>query len=122
MRNYIYGLLGCLTALALYSFLQSQYSDYRAKAETEGLIYKLEVLQKSLENGFQKTGEFSISSSTVTNSEDLKPVVLKNGTIIVQGRSEGQLLVLTPNVEDGKVHWRCYVGPDRARPNKCRSE
>lgn len=124
MKNYFYGLLGGLTALALYFFLQAQYSDYRAKAETEGLIFKTEALQRSLEEIFQKTGKFdsSTASKAITIGDSPRHILLENGTIIVRGSIEGQLLVLTPKVEGGKVQWRCYVGPDKARPNNCRSE
>jgi hypothetical protein len=124
MKSYFYGLLGCLTALALYLFFQAQYSDYRAKAETEGLVFKMEALQRSLEDVFQKTGKFDsvMASKTINQSDGPKPIILENGTIIVRGRIEGQLLVLAPKVEGGKVQWRCYVGPDKARPSNCRSE
>lgn len=124
MKSYFYGLLGCLTVLALSFFFQAQYSDYRAKAETESLVYRMEVLQRSLEDVFQKTGKFEniAPQKNLTIGEGPQPILLENGTIIVRGRLEGQLLVLTPKVEAGKVQWRCYVGPDKAKPTNCRSE
>lgn len=124
MKSFVYGLSGFFVGLIVYLSVLPLYSDYRAKAETEGLVFKMEALQRSLEDAFQKTGKFDsvMASKTITNGDGPKPIILENGTIIVRGRIEGQLLVLAPKVEGGKVQWRCYVGPDKARPSNCRSE
>ena len=123
MKNYLYGLFGCITALILYTFLLSLYSDYRAKAEVESWVFKVEILQQALEDGFQKTGKFEIkpTSKKINQNEVVKTAIFENGTIVVEGGSAGQLLVLIPKVENGKIHWRCYAGPDKARPNNCKS-
>jgi hypothetical protein len=124
MKSFIYGLSGFFVGLILYFSVLPLYSDYRSKVETEGLVLKMEALQRSLEDAFQKTGKFdsAIASKTITNGDNTKPILLENGTIIVRGRIDGQLLVLIPKVEDRKVQWQCYVGPEKARPNSCRSE
>lgn len=124
MKSFVYGLSGFFVGLIMYLSVLPLYSDYRANVETEGLVFKMEALQRSLEEVFQKTGKFDSgrASKAVDQSDGSKLIILENGTIIVRGRIEGQLLVLTPKVEGGTVQWRCYVGPDKARPSNCRSE
>lgn len=123
MKSFFYGLSGFFVGLVLYLSVLPLYSDYRAKAETEGLVFKMEASQRLLEVIFQKTGKFdsAVPSKTTANANDPKPLIFDNGTIIVKGNVEGQLLLLIPAIEGGAVRWRCYVGPENATPKNCRS-
>lgn len=124
MKSFVYGVSGFFVVLITYLAVLSLYSDYRAKAETEGLVFKMESLQRSLEDIHQKTEKFdsSLVPGIINKGDGPSPIILENGTIIVRGSVEGQLLVLVPKVEGDKVRWRCYVGPEKARPSNCRSE
>lgn len=124
MKSFVYGISGFFVVLITYLAVLPLYSDYRVKAETEGLVFKMEPLQRSLEDVLQKTGKFdsSLVSGILDKGDDPRPIILESGTIIVRGSVEGQLLVLAPKVEGNKVRWRCYVGPEKARPSNCRSE
>lgn len=124
MKSFIYGLSGFFVGLIIYLAVLPLYSDYSARAETVELIYGIEGLQRSLEEGFQKTGKFDgvLASKTMNQGADPKPIILENGTIIVRGHIEGQLLVVAPKVEGGKVQWRCYVGPRKTTPIDCLPE
>ncbi len=121
MRNFVYGVLGAFLGIAIYLVVSPQYSDYRAKAETERWIYELEPLQNRLAESYQKSGKFDVALTSQTALQLAeKPTVYKSGTIVMQGGYAGQVLLMTPSVTNGKVQWHCWVGPKSAMPKACR--
>lgn len=120
MKSYIYGFLGCTTALVLYLYLYSQYSDYRDKVEVNELMFRAESVQREVEDHLKKAGNFDGVARKNRGAQD-GLTVFENGIVILNGR-RGQLLVLIPKVGGDRVLWGCYVGPERAKPVNCRSE
>lgn len=120
IKIYIYTFLGCISALVFSSFLYSQYSDYRGRANVQELMFGAEGLQRELEENFKKTGK--IDGGWRGNRELQDGVMIaENGVLVLKGR-RGELLVLIPKAGSDGVQWSCYVGPEKDRPANCRAE
>jgi hypothetical protein len=122
MKHFVYGLFGCITALLLFVIFQTQYSDYRAKAELGKLFFEAEPLQRTLEDAFRKTGKFDASSLPLSKKEgDATPArVFENGTIVLRAPVSGESLVLIPTMENGQVRWACFAGLHKDKPSSCK--
>ncbi len=118
---FVYGMLGLLTSLLIYLVVLPIYSDYRAVVETEALVFKMDGLQRSVEDVFQKNGrlDFDPASADEMELDGQTVIVLRNGVLIARGGTDGQLVVQVPQVEEGKLRWRCFVGPERLTPTNC---
>ncbi|NHZ81032.1 hypothetical protein F2P44_17385 [Massilia sp. CCM 8695] len=42
------------------------------------------------------------------------------GVIIAKGGRDGQMIVLSPSLLDGKIQWRCIGAPDHDMPARCK--
>lgn len=86
------------------AFLQAEISDYALKNKTLYGAGKGLISFHDLDN--------NVTFFKVTDS----------GTIIVQGGSKQQLVVLIPEMHGTELRWTCLVSPTDAAPIFCRKE
>lgn len=120
MKHFVYGLFGCITALLLFVIFQTQYADYRAKAELEKLFFEAEPLQRTLEDSFRKAGKFDASAIPKKEGDTTPARVFENGTIVIGAPLTGESLVLIPTTETGQVRWTCFTGQHKNKPSSCK--
>lgn len=116
-------------ALVLLWFLLvvPQYADYSSAIQTSEILALLEPTRA-------RVGERVLRAGTVAGSgaglvipdwpESRIPIrfrhVTSDGVVIVQGAKKGQVVVLVPSLEGGKVVWVCVGGSARDVPSSCR--
>jgi hypothetical protein len=127
MRSFILGFLGMLTALVLAGYAYSMYGDYRSEAQSSAWFIELLPAMQEIEaqarqqNTLAGTGaHIGKATPRMTRVNFLR--VEDQGTIIVRGGSDGQVIVLIPQFDKGNVSWRCIGGPSRAVLPDCRDQ
>jgi hypothetical protein len=114
-------LSGFLTAFVLILIAIPQYNDYRDVTETrrwfDGLRPVMDGIEKNIvENASLVGADAGMEKTLLLKPEEKRPDVFeitRLGEIILQGGSHGQLLILIPAFEEGKVRWRCFANPQR---------
>jgi hypothetical protein len=122
--------LGFVTALLLILIVIPQYSDYRHVAETQRWVGEIRPVMERIEKNILKNASLvdaniGVDKMLLSGGEAKQPDVFeitRLGEIILRGGSHGQLLILIPAFEEGKVRWRCIGGPERIVPKTCRKE
>jgi hypothetical protein len=114
------GFLGALLVLILVALIYTQYSDYRAAAETSGWLNDIDETKTNIEKNILR------NKSTIRSGEDIQmptfhvptpptyTKIMNNGTIILKGGREGQLVVLVPTFTNTEVIWSCVGGSSKA--------
>jgi Tfp pilus assembly major pilin PilA len=125
MRCFLFGLMGAVLVLLSAAIIVPQYSDYSSLAQTSAWLVDIEPLQSKIEENAARKGRIDIpnSSETLPEFQAGKPrffKVSRNGVILMKGGKQGQFVMLTPEIVDGKVVWTCIGGPDDAVPVVCR--
>lgn len=126
MKCFLKGAIGALCVLVLAAVIIAQYSDYRARAETDGMLVQLGVVQRAIEADAVKRGTFA---GTATQFVHALPVVTNvrllevndTGTIVAKGGRNGQMIILSPSLIEGKIRWRCVGAPDKDMPRQCQA-
>ena len=126
MACFLKGLLGALLMLALAAAIIPQYSDYRALAETSNLLVQLEPVQRAIEADAVKQKSFAGMAKHLANTAFIPNKltvfeVTEAGVIIAKGGRDGQMIILSPSLLDGKITWRCLGAPDHDVPARCKS-
>ena len=123
----VIAILGILLAIAI-----PAYQDYLARARAaEGLNMaapaKLAVSESTLSSVDGRTFPTSNSAAGYTAATSTYVASIAVGTagaitVTTQntGCSGGQTFTLTPNVDAGKVGWRCEASNDACAPASCR--
>ena len=128
IRDMLAGAVGMLILIGLVTLIVlPQYSDYRERARVSGLLSGLSGLKNDV-------AEMSLSAGSLTGVGPLVSVgayphlareadftrVLENGEILVRTNGEGSFFMLQPVIEQDTVNWKCFGGPKRDMPSKCR--
>ncbi|MDQ1831370.1 pilin [Massilia scottii] len=126
MRCFLKGFLGALLMLALAAVIIPQYSDYVARAETGVLLVLLEPVQRAIEADAAKQKSFAGMAKHLALPAKIADKltvfeVSDAGEIIAKGGRNGQMIILSPSLLDGKITWRCLGAPDHDVPARCRS-
>ncbi|SMC27281.1 hypothetical protein SAMN02745857_02784 [Andreprevotia lacus DSM 23236] len=120
------GAAGTLSALVLAALGHAQYADYRARAESGGMLLQLAPLQQQIAARAMASKSFSgVGKGLNTALHDLSlPAALQvqdNGTLLAWGRHQ-QLIVLLPQFDAaGHVVWTCAGGSASDVPAACRT-
>lgn len=119
MRAFLFGFLGFFVAALLYAVVSSQYSDYRAASQTSGWAVGSHDTRAVIAANALRDKSLALAGVGVPPPSfpgfrsEQKPdhsEVTENGIILMQGGADGQLIVLIPSLERGKVSWRCLGG------------
>lgn len=126
MRYFLLGLAGGSLVLVGFFIVISQYSDYQARAETDGWIVQVRSIQDTVAQTAvkQKTllGVDKLVDRGAFRGEHVDVFeIMESGVIIARGGREGQVIVLIPSLIGETITWRCIGGPARAMPSKCRN-
>ena len=124
MKLFLLGLIGSLLLIVVAALVVSQYSDYRARAETDGwlaqikpiqvIIEKNAIQQKSLMNAGKNVNKETLQNLDVNFFE-----ITETSILILRGGREGQIIILIPSLTAEQVTWRCIGGPAQAIPSRC---
>lgn len=122
MKRFLQCFFAFLLAFFLFVVAVLSYSDYTARSQTAGwfkfITNTKTTLEKSLlANEAIKAYDFS--------NEDFKikrGLVQSNGTIIMQGGLDNQVIVLIPTIQNNTVKWSCIGGSKEAVPFACRPQ
>jgi hypothetical protein len=127
MRSFLLGFCGALTVLVASAMLAPFYSDYRAAAETSAWMNEIRPLQRQIEEAAlkqgtlrgvkERLGQISLDAPALDVLE-----VLDGGAIVLRGGRNGQLLVVVPSFDSGKVSWRCIGGSKNAVLGACKQK
>lgn len=125
MKCFLKGFFGAFAAMAIAAVAIPQYSDYRAYAETQRWLVEIEPLRLRIEERGLRAGTLKDVSVGLTKPDFRSgtPAAFRidpDGTILIKGRDEGQVVLLTPTLRSGSITWACVGGPDDAIPKKCR--
>lgn len=127
MKSFFWGALGALFVLIAAALIVPQYCDYRAQATVFNWRSGIGQLQASIEQRLLSRDSSIELPEGVMTSPDFSPKhhvrafkVTSTGVIIIQGENtgfmSGQLMVLFPSLEQEKVMWTCYGGPEKLMP------
>lgn len=131
LKFYFYGGMGFFVAFLCYALTVPQYTDYTTRAEVTGWLIALQPIKEDVrkriaENHFEAAGiDFS---DIVKNLNELHLAgsphfeINEYGQMMVRGKKNGQLLVLTPyiNKNTGEITWECTGGRSFDMPTPCR--
>ncbi|MDM5176420.1 pilin [Massilia sp. DJPM01] len=122
-------MLGALLMLALAAVIIPQYSDYIARSETSVVLVLLEPVQRAIAADAVKQKSFAGMAKHLANpaliADRLTGMltvfeVSDAGVITAKGGRDGQMIVLSPSLLDGKIQWRCIGAPDHDMPARCK--
>ncbi|WP_155739204.1 hypothetical protein [Ralstonia solanacearum] len=116
------GAVGALLAVVLCVFVFAQYSDYRGRAQTEGIILQVEWIKKEVGAVALKRNEFAGVDGSVVKFGFRDPIDFADifdGNILIRG-SGGQVLIFRPSFSGGGVAWRCMGAPGKDMPGECK--
>ncbi|MFC0130815.1 hypothetical protein [Ralstonia solanacearum] len=122
MKCFLIGAAGALLVVLLSVFAFTQYSNYRGRAQTEGVIVQVESIKKDVEEAAIKRNSFAGIDGAVVKFRFHDPIDfadIVNGNIIARGAG-GQILIFSPSFARGQVEWRCMGAPSKDVPEKCR--
>ena len=119
MKSFFVGVFGAILVLAIAAVVIPQYSDYKARTISYEIMNSLEPLQNQVSN--QLMAGLPIEPKKVINqSKFIQSLEQKSdGTIIVKAKEAGQVIVLVPAKEQGKIIWHCIGGSKNDVPAKC---
>jgi hypothetical protein len=111
-----------LLALLLTVLIYPQYSDYTAAAQSSYWF------NMALSAGWQVEAEAvkrgTVRGVGITLAKDELPHIRvleigPSGQLLMQGGSDGQIILLIPRLVDGRVSWRCIGGSRKAVSLAC---
>lgn len=115
MKCFLLGVLGAVIGLLGSFVVVSQYSDYRAAAQTSGWIIEAEPAQRAVEANARRSGALAgagvgVARPRFTEEGPEHFEVSADGLILMQGGIAGQLVVLIPTLGPQGFQWRCVGG------------
>ncbi|KFN42872.1 hypothetical protein [Arenimonas oryziterrae] len=125
MKALIIGLASGIFVFFALGIAASQYSDYRAAAQSSGWMGDLQKTQKTIEGNIISRQTTNSSGQGVAAPDFGKNApahfeIRNDGVIIAHGGSAGQILVLIPELQNGAVVWSCFGGSSKDVPMRCR--
>jgi hypothetical protein len=126
LKTLLLGLAGGFFGLFAALIALSQYSDYRAASETTTWLVEVEPTLEAIAAAAKARGTIEGSGTGVALPTFQSPPleyarVTSDGTVIMRGGREGQLLVLVPSLAEGEVAWRCVGGSRTSVAIRCRN-
>lgn len=119
MPCFFKGALGAFLVLVAAAIIVPQYSDYLSAAETSLWLSKMEPVKmmveensgklKTLNGAGRHIDKAAFAPNNVTFFE-----IRDSGEILLQGGRDGQFVMLTPTLDNGKISWRCLGGSRKA--------
>jgi hypothetical protein len=124
MKCLLFGFLGAVVAMVLASVVMAQYSDYRARSESEFWIETLGPTKRAVEANIAKIGSTSgagqgVRSPAISEVPNTEVLIFPDGALFVHGGLLGHVVALIPIYASGVVTWRCVGGPQGAVPKDC---
>jgi hypothetical protein len=125
MKSFVFG---AVTAFVLILIAIPQYfNDDQVVFEAKQWFDELHPVMNSIEKNIVKNAslmdaDMGVEKNIFSRPEQKRPDVFeitRLGEIILQGGSRGQLLILIPAFEEGKVRWRCFANPRRIVSRVC---
>lgn len=118
-RSFFIGFIGVLAAVLACLLLYPMYSDYRAAAQTSRWLAEVEPAQRLVAENARRLNSLvgagvGVGRPNFSAADPELFEVTPEGTILIKGGLEGQLVVLIPTRTNGQVAWRCLGGPDSA--------
>lgn len=126
MKCFLLGVLGAILGFLGTVLVYSQYSDYRAAAQTSGWMADVEPAQRAVEANAVRLGALTgaglgVAKPRFTWKGPEHFEVTRDGLILMQGGLSGQLIALVPSWGQGGVQWRC-LGGSRRDVSGCKDE
>ena len=126
MKCFALGVLGAVAGLLIALVLYSQYSDYRAAAQSSGWIQEAEPAQRAVEENALRSGTLSgagagVGNPRFTGQGPERFEVSSDGLILMHGGLAGQLVALVPSLGPEGIRWRCFGG-SRGDVISCKSD
>jgi hypothetical protein len=124
MKTFLLGALGALVVIVLWAISQSFYSDYRSKVIAESWLMQLEPLKSKIEPLIKTRSLMSVESRSKIRTE-FSPAngdlfeIFENGSVLVMGGVEGQLILLVPIAKENSLEWGCFSSPKKSSPKVC---
>jgi hypothetical protein len=127
MRSFILGFLGVLAGLVAAGFAYSMYGDYRGEAESSAWFVELLPTMQQVEAlARQQNSLAGVGSRAGKTNPRFAHIdffrIEDQGTIIVRGGTDGQMMALVPQLDAGNVKWRCIGGSSHAVLPACRRD
>lgn len=122
-KSVIFGFLfGLAMAGLLLLIIIPNYSDYRAKSQTSNwqIEFEQSEIAKQIESQLLANQPVKVSTDKLNFKFVHFAKVNALGEVIFKGDDFGQILILTPSKENGKIIWQCWGGSDKDIPSKCR--
>lgn len=118
MKRFIGGFFGAILGFFVFLLVQSQYSNYVAASQTSGWLgtiepYVEQVSKRIHANRSVRDVGLGMPPPRLSDYPPDVAIIGQDGTIVLQGGSAGQTVVLIPSYADGKVSWRCVGGSRR---------
>ncbi len=121
MPCFFAGAMGALAILIGAAIIIPQYSDYRAAAETDRWLVQMGPIKLMIEENAMRLKTMAGAGKHIDLPASLLSPppgatffeIRDSGEIIMHGGRDGQLVILTPTLSDGRVTWRCLGGPTR---------
>ncbi|GAA6143193.1 hypothetical protein NBRC116584_30110 [Hydrogenophaga sp. 5NK40-0174] len=127
MKSVLLGMLGAVVALVAAAMVYPQYSDYRARAQTDSWLFTVEEVQRKVETNAERKRSLVGAGTGVERPKFLPSIapeyfrVTNDGIIFVKGGRDGQLVVLMPSLSGSKITWACIGGSLRTMPSRCQN-
>lgn len=119
MNKFFWFVAGAALTPIGYLIIGSQYSDYRARAQSDELFqYTRELLKKH-----RSSKDIDLTILRLKQQAAFKDVditTISEGTVLLmKSKKYDQLLVMYFDANDVAGAWKCRVGPTQASPSIC---
>lgn len=126
MRSFAAGALGALAVLIVAGIVMPLYSDYRTMAQSYAWLAQvrpttmLEIADAAKRLGTVRGSGVGIALPALRAPAPEWVEVTEDGTLMIHGGRDGQLMVWTPQLIGTEVVWLCRGGSARDVPRECR--
>ena len=109
-------------ASVLVALIIPAYTDFSSREESLVMIKHLEKIQEDIELRIKDHGFVASKKNVSEQHESIgKILISSDGIIISRGAKRGQIIILIPAYENGKITWRCIGGSFKDVPYECRN-
>lgn len=124
LKSILYWSSSFIVAFIAVALIVPMYVDYSSREESFAMIKRLEKMQKEIEPEIQGGKWVSLAARNIMidrHADIGKIFVSAEGMIVAQGMERGQIVILMPSHENGKITWRCMGGSFKDVPPQCRN-
>ncbi|WP_081413061.1 hypothetical protein [Chitinilyticum aquatile] len=127
MKCFFMAIAGASLIVISAIFVNSQYSDYRAKVETDNWLLRVKEIQDTIERKAIKQKSL-IDAGREVNKNLLQKLdldlieITDSSVIILRGGRDGQVIILIPSLSGDRIVWDCIGGPEKAMPRRCKAK